>query len=612
MVEYSRKMKYQGIIAYFVIFATLVSCKNSIDSSYLTVVFPNMPWEYQTVKTDHWIKGRGEICSGTDSSGLSAADTITCRVKFNLVHPGKFRSYVLKSNLQSNYKIYVNGSEITQITNHPMQSSVINQLTDKESIKKYINKISHRTVIPNKLIKKKNNELLIVAFDRQPVIPGLKADIRLSARHISLKMNILKNLRQKSGTSLPVIEINTFEKEIPDEPRIKAHMEVSNPNPPKKKKHKKNKPEYQGLINIELRGSTSQSYNKKSYNVETIDSDGNNLNVSLLSLPKENDWVLYGPYIDKSMIRNVLAYNLFGKMGHYSPGTRFCELILNDEYKGIYVLTEKIKRDKNRVNISRLTKDDDSGVNLTGGYIVSIDTDSKGFIWRSAYTGYRSAGATFYSCYYPRSENSNEAQSKYIMSFFRSFEDYIYHNSNLDHLYDSIIDIQSFIDYFIINELAKNIDAYRLSTYFYKDRDNIDRKLYMGPVWDFNLSFGLPDYLNGYYIDGWIYQENENIIPFWWKNLLSDQTFRSALFRRWRELRDGILSTKSIVSSIDDISKVIIDAVDKNDNEYDVIGRKLMFCYFTGSTYTDEMNYLKFWLTERLKWMDENILPQEE
>ena len=603
-------MKYRGIVVCFAIFVSLVSCKKSIDPSYLTILFPNMPWEYQTSDTSSWIKGKGEICSVIDSTKLSDPDTIIYRVRFNLDHPGKFKSYILESNLQSNYMLYLNGVKINDITNYPLPSGMYEKLTDSETEKKYTKRISYRTNIANKLFSKKKNELLIVTFDHQPIVTSLRPNIQLFAKHSTLQ--ILKKFNRNSGSSLPVIKINTFEKEIPDEPRIRAFMEVSNPYPPRKRKFKNKSIEYSGLINIELRGSTSQSYSKKSYNIETIDSGNNNLDVSLLNLPKENDWVLYGPYIDKSQIRNVLAYDLSGKMGHYSPGTKFCELILNNHYKGIYVLTEKIKRDKNRVNISKMTKNDDSGISLTGGYIVSIDKDSKGFVWRSAYTGHRSVGATFYSCYYPKFKDSNEAQNKYIMNFFRSFEDNIYHNSDLGQLYDSIIDVQSFIDYFIINELTKNIDAYRLSTYFHKDRDNIDRKLYLGPVWDFNLSFGLPDYLKGYHTEGWIYKENEHIIPFWWQNLLNDQTFKNALIKRWFGLRDGVLSSKSLIHTIDSISNVISNAVERNYNEYDLIGKQLIFCYFTGSTYTDELDYLKFWLNERLIWMDENILSFAE
>jgi hypothetical protein len=599
-------MKCKYIIACFAVLSSFLSCKQSAELKTLTILFPNTPWEYKTNMNNGWIKGNGEICEFADSVLLKDADTITCRVKFELNQPGRLKSYTLKSNLQSDYRIYLNGHEIVQITNYPMPSDICENLTDKKTLKKYTDKISYSTRIKEEIFQRKANELIIVAYNPQPLITGYRPNIQLLAKQKITGRIIFENLRRKSDPSIPVVEINTLEKEIPDEPRIRAHMLIS--VPPGKKNPKNSDFEYNGMINIELRGSTSQSFPKKSYNIETVDSQNVNLNVGLLGLPAENDWVLYGPYIDKSQIRNALAYSLFGKMGHYTPGTRFCELILNNEYKGIYVFTEKIKRDKNRVNISKLTGNDDSGMNLTGGYIVSLDKNPKGFTWNSKYSGYESTGRTYYNCYYPKSEDMNEAQTQYIMNFIRSFEDYIFKHSDLSFLYDSVIDIRSFIDYFIINELAKNVDAYRLSTYFYKDRDNIDRKLYMGPVWDFNLAFGLPEYFKGYYIDGWIYKENKNIIPFWWQRLLQDQTFRNALENRWIELRSGALSTKSVIRIVDSLANQITTAVDRNYSEFDIIGKDVMWNYFTGSSYTDELNYLKFWLTERLKWMDDNIL----
>ena len=109
---------------------------------------------------------------------------------------------------------------------------------------------------------------------------------------------------------------------------------------------------YDGLIGIEIRGNSSQNFPKKSYGFETRYASGENRNISLLGMPKENDWILYAPYTDKSMIRNVLAYDLFTAFGRYSPRSEFCELVINGEYMGVFVLMEKITRNINRVNIS--------------------------------------------------------------------------------------------------------------------------------------------------------------------------------------------------------------------------------------------------------------------
>ncbi len=112
---------------------------------------------------------------------------------------------------------------------------------------------------------------------------------------------------------------------------------------------------------------------KRSFDIETDDSTGNNLNVPLLGMPAENDWVLFGPFADKSQIRNELEFNIGRKLGHYEPRSRFCEFLLNGEFLGLYELFEKIKRDSNRVNIAKLTTSDNSGINVTGGYIIKYD-----------------------------------------------------------------------------------------------------------------------------------------------------------------------------------------------------------------------------------------------
>ena len=126
---------------------------------------------------------------------------------------------------------------------------------------------------------------------------------------------------------------------------------------------------YQGIAGIEIRGSYSATLPQKPFGIETRDIQGNNNNVPLFGMPQENDWILIANYNDKTFLRNVLAFDLFEKMGHYAPRTKLCEVVINDIYNGIYVFTEKIKRDNGRVDISKLDLDDNAGDSLTGGYI---------------------------------------------------------------------------------------------------------------------------------------------------------------------------------------------------------------------------------------------------
>ncbi len=130
---------------------------------------------------------------------------------------------------------------------------------------------------------------------------------------------------------------------------------------------------YTGKVGIEIRGRYSANLPQKPYGFETRDEAGNNLNVPILGMPEENDWILTANYNDKAFLRNFLAFELFRKMGHYAPRTVYCEVVLNDAYQGIYLLGEKIKRDKNRVDIAKLNPDENSGDDLTGGYIFVND-----------------------------------------------------------------------------------------------------------------------------------------------------------------------------------------------------------------------------------------------
>ena len=296
-------------------------------------------------------------------------------------------------------------------------------------------------------------------------------------------------LSQEFESNLPIISIHTGGNEILDENRIICDMGIIN-HDDKLNNLSDLFNNYNGKISIELRGSSSQQlFPKKSYSFETQTLKGNNNNVSLLDLPKENDWILYGPYSDKTLIRNNLTYFLSREMGNYAPRSKYCELFINDEYRGIYMLTEKIKRDKNRVNIKEVEDGD-----LTGGYIIKIDklTDApENASWCSSMTNFNNDPICF-QYHYPKADEITIDQKTYIENYMNdiqnSIEELSQNQTNIELVEN--IEFTSFIDYLIISELSKNVDGYRLSTFLYKDSDENNGKLNMGPVWDYNLSFG--------------------------------------------------------------------------------------------------------------------------
>jgi hypothetical protein len=380
--------------------------------------------------------------------------------------------------------------------------------------------------------------------------------------------------------------------------------------------------DYEGNIGIELRGSSSQFiFDKKNFGIEIWDENLQDTSVSILGMPEEEDWVLHGPYSDKTLIRNLLAFKLARDLGWYASRTRLCELILNEEYWGVYLFMEKIKRDKNRVDISKLNPDEISGDDLTGGYIVKIDKfdgSNSGQGWASPFRppNYSNPEQTiFFQFDYPKNDEIVPQQKAYIQQYVTDFETALKNRALDDPIagYKSYIDISSFIDYAIINEITRNIDAYRLSTFLYKDKASQGGKLVIGPVWDYNLAFGNADYCNGWNQDGWAWNFNDVcnqdywLIPFWWKRFMMDVEFTTLLKNRWFDLRGNKFSTSRIHAYIDSVTSVLSQAQVRNFQRWDVLGKYIWPNYYIGNSYQDEINYLKLWLDQRFNWLDRNM-----
>lgn len=415
-----------------------------------------------------------------------------------------------------------------------------------------------------------------------------------------------------NGSHLPLIMIETKGADIIDDVKVMVEMGIidkpdGNTNYPSNEYNG-----YRGKAGIEYRGSASLMYPKKNYGIETWTINGKDSTCSLMGMPEETDWVLYGPYSDKALIRNALAYSLFHKMGYYTPRTRFCELFIDRQYQGLYVLIERIKRDSNRVNIAKIETWDNEDPTLTGGYIVKIDRSDDGSYsdgWFSPYAGNDPVRShPFFAFHYPRLDKISPVQKGYIRSAITHFEDVLMSNAYLDpeNGYRSLIDINSFTDFFIINELSRNVDGYRLSTFLYKDRDDRDPRIHMGPAWDFNYSFGNANYLDGYSTAGWHYSQPAGI-PFWWERFMTDPVFVNTLTTRWKELRSGLLSDESLLDKIDSLVNRIGSASDRNFIRWPVLGTFIWPNAYIGKTYEDEVNYLKNWVLGRTEWMDENI-----
>jgi hypothetical protein len=424
----------------------------------------------------------------------------------------------------------------------------------------------------------------------------------------------LKTTEAFTTSNLPLILINTQGKSIPDEPKITALMKVIN-NPNKVNSIYDQTFEYDGYIGIEKRGNTAQIFfDKLSYTVETRTDSGTNLNVSLLGMPQENDWVLHGPYSDKSLMRNALAYHLGNAMGWWSPRTRFCEVFINDEYRGVFVLTEKIKRDRNRVNIATLLPEDNSGDELTGGYILRIDRLRDG-CWISPFMGRTGSYEVPISYYDPKHDELTEQQKTYIKDYVTDFEYALAGDDfrDMETGFRAYIDVLSFIDYFIITEISRDLDGYRCSVYFYKDKDSNGGKLNASPLWDYNLGFGNGDFMDADEPEGWTDDGIGNgdwgggECVFWWERLMEDPYFNARIKARWNELRADKLSLVNIYEFIDSCVNVLSEAQVRNFQKFDILDRWVWPNAYIGGSYNNEVDYLKNWIFQRLNWLDSQI-----
>jgi len=449
-------------------------------------------------------------------------------------------------------------------------------------------------------IKKGKNTLLIEILNKNKISEKL-SKIKFSIGFSDENKNFGKdepNFKQTAyftHSNIPIIIINTNNQAIVDEPKILAEMGIINTE---YNYINDNHNDFSGKIAIEIRGGTSQTFLKKSFALKL-----KGKKKSLLGLPKDSEWVLYGPYPDKTLLRDKLIFTLSEEMGLLAPKSKYCELVINNDYRGIYLLMQKVKISKNMVNISKMNNKDTIGDDLTGGYMLKFDRGSEEYIHSKYPLEKHLQNKYFLRFHEPKGSDLCETQKDSIKSYINNFETALYYNNN--NLID-FIDIKSFVDFFIINEFSKNVDAYRLSTYIYKDKDSKNGKLTMGPLWDYNFSLGLVDYSDGYKPEGWIYNSSD-YIPYWWKSFMKDETFRKQLKNRWTELRKKIITSDYINSIIDNDIDLIEDVIERNDTKWKMSGSEIWPNYFNGKTYDEEIEYLKKWIDLRISWLDKNI-----
>jgi len=439
--------------------------------------------------------------------------------------------------------------------------------------------------------------------------------------------------KQKVDQSLPVIFIQTGNQEISSDKRIQAAMTIIGKS---QFTTGLDSQAYAGKIEIETRGETSKNFPQKSY---AFSLDENDSGAPLLQMPSDKDWILSSTYNDKSLIRNVLMYDLAREMGHYAARTVYVDLFLNNHYEGIYVLTEKIKRSSQRVN-SQCVSNPVDGKSFSG-YILKIDkpdgrkeflniktmwkmmtgsilhlsgqkkeirVSKKGSTVHEDYiqSAYSPPHATWQKIQFrfddPKAGKVSNSEKNMLKDFLQNAESSIYNRSH----YEEYFDMNALIDYFILSEVSKNVDAYRLSTYFYVDSC---RKITMGPVWDFDRALSNSTYCDADNVSGWAYEFNScrspeaYLVPMWWEKLMSDSAFKKRLSERWNELSTSIFNPEKISGQIDSLQKVLASSSVKSYCRWhpDITAAD------AETVFQSETEIIKNWFRQRISWMNNNI-----
>ena len=385
---------------------------------------------------------------------------------------------------------------------------------------------------------------------------------------------------------------------------------------------------FDGRGDINYRGYSSLRFPKRSYTFKTRDDSDNSLKVPILGFPADSDWVLYAPYSDKTLMRDVLAYELSNKMGRYAARTKFVEVFLNRaankltrrDYLGVYVFEEKIKRAKDRVNITALKPEDNAEPNITGGYIFKRDHigppgDMPMRMFRPDFqssseeeTGFRTSRGLRLLYVEPKERDLTPEQKSWLKGYLNQFERALNGPNFMSPTqgYAKYLDVDSFIDQHWIVEMSKNVDGFRYSCYMHKDRGG---KIKVEPLWDWNLSFGNANYHEGWMTENWYWPLLRQNEIRWVERLLQDPDFAQRRIDRWGELRKTHFDPAKILARIDELAALLNEAQVRNYQRWPVLGQSVNPNWYVGDTYAEEIKWMKQWIQRRIAWIDSQFLP---
>jgi len=588
---------------------------------------PPAAWTNIDFNAGSWLSGQGGIgyADGDDGTTISAVPSVYIRTDFQIVDTGNILWAILHVDYDDAFVAYLNGHEIARanigtIGIRPAFNSY--SKIDHEA-KVWQGGIPERFIIHKDTIKKYlfqgANVLALQVHNANATSSDLSSNAYFSVG-VRDNSSTYRNVPswfddpQSEKSNLPLLIIDTKGDTIINEPKITAYLKVIDNGPGKLNGFLDDATDYEGSMGIEVRGQSSQMFPKLGYGIELRTEAGADTNVSLLGMPAESDWVFSASYSDKSLMRNAITYQLGSKMGGWQPRFKYCEVYLNGDYIGVYMLIEKIKRGADRVDINKLKPDEISGDNLTGGYIIKVDktqdlsTDE--YFYSHPSISYPNTFDYAFTYVTPKFDEIVTQQKSYIQNYILTLQNALNGSSFKDPVngYRKYMDLNSFVDFQIINELVNNVDGYRYSTFFYKEKDSDGGKLFAGPLWDFDLCYGNVNYDDQCLAtDKWLYTRygtNGNWSMHWWWRLMEDPDYNHAFVARWKTLRAGPFSTDSIMADLDEHVENIGEAVNRNFARWPILGQWVWPNFFVGTTYQEEVDYLKTWITNRLTWMD--------
>lgn len=343
---------------------------------------------------------------------------------------------------------------------------------------------------------------------------------------------------------------------------------------------------------LQIRGRGNSTWDlmpKKPYRLKLTDRQ------ELLGMPSSRDWVLLANYSDKTLLRNALALQLGASIGMpWTSRFAFVEVYLNDRYVGVYQLIENIKIARDRVNIDELDEDDVSAETITGGYLLEVDFRRDG---HTIVTALDRLPIVFQD-----PEEPAPAQEAYIRQYIDEFEAVLRSAdfANPATGYAAYIDVDSFVRWFLVNEVFRNYDAkMATSCWMYKPRGG---RLHMGPLWDFDIAAGNIDYDSGFLTTGWWVRDAP-----WFSRLFQDPAFVARVRQQWNEIRNNQL--RDMLLSIRTRAATLQQPQLNNFQRWPILETDVWPNFQVSGSYAGEIGYLESWLTARIAWMDAQLNP---